>query len=209
MFQMKDAETFKRVKVLFGSDFNTEPTEGEEESGKEDADFGTNASFRPHQDFVDVMAALTDHALNALEIEVNNTNKKDFRVIGLKLDGNINLNQARVHMFLVKKIHREKSLYKLPATPPILLNDGGTYLTWKDLKKLILAVVKESEAYVNGKHYEDETPLPLQLAMTFKATAPKVKEEKKKIGRRTPKAEKVETPVIPSETPFMGAGAQA
>lgn len=192
-------ESIKKVKIKFNADMEIEPENGSDESRTKSTKYGAESEHYPHGDFIEALRELTEHGLNAIETEVNKTNQKEFTVIGIKLNGNVNLNQARVQMVMVKKIHRSEELYKLPPTPEILLNDGGNYLTWKDLNKKVLKVINEAEQYLAGKHKDDEVPLAFQLSL------PLSESEKKDIK----KASKKKETIIPDEPFVTGPGATA
>jgi hypothetical protein len=190
----------KKVNILFGSDVEVEPAEGDDKSRTIPNDYGCYSGHMPHQDLVNAMNKLIESALKAAEFEVTATNKKDFILIGLKLDGNFDLNQASVTFFLAKKVYRAKEIYKLPATPAIVLNDSSNFLTWKEVSKLVAVVISESKEFVGGKHFDDNVPLAIQLSLPL----PPAKEEKKEKKRKTA--------TVPSDAvidTMMASGAQA
>jgi hypothetical protein len=199
-------DKIKNVKISFDADVDVEPEEGEEDSRKKSTEYSAKSQHVPHKDMYAALAALLDHALAACEFEVTATNKKDFTVIGLKIKGDINLNQARVQLIMAKKVYRSEELYILPPTPELALNDTGNYLSWKDLKTKVDKVIKEVTEYMNGKHHDDETPLAYQLTLALKTEKEPEPKEKKKSERRREKTPVVNDIILPE---VMSRGATA
>lgn len=206
IFTPDGMDKIKNVKISFDADVDVEPEEGEEDSRKKSTEYSAKSQHVPHKDLYSALASLLDHALAACEFEVTATNKKDFTVIGLKIKGDINLNQARVQLIMAKKVYRAEELYILPPTPELALNDTGNYLSWKDLKTKVDKVIKEVTEYMNGKHHDDETPLAFQLTLALKTEKEPEPKEKRKSEKKKEKA-----PVIPVDSmeTLMGPAATA
>lgn len=197
----------KKVNILFGSDVEVAPAIDDEKSKTRDTDYGCYSSHMPHKDLTDAFVKLVDDALKAAELEVTASNRKDFILIGIKLNGNFDLNQADVSFFLAKKVYRTQELYKLPATPPITLNDSSNFLTWKDVKKKIQVVIDECKEYIGGKHHDDNIPLAIQLSLPLPSPEKKKTTEKKAEKKKETKAPVLVDPV--PESSFVGKPAQA
>jgi hypothetical protein len=210
---LNDYNTIKKVVIGFRDAVDVEPIKSEKESRVKSSDYGVKSTHYPHKDFQVAFSRLKEFAFNAMEMNVPQTEKADYAVVGLKISGDLFLNQARVVMILAKKVHRSEKLVKY-ATPQITLSDEGKFLTWKALKKEIEALIAEAWGYIQGKHEDDDVPLAFQMGIPFKEEvskpAKKAEAKKSETVKKEPrqKKEQQKMPVV-AEPTIMGPQAIA
>ncbi len=171
----------KKTNIAFVDAVDVEPAAGEEKSRAKSTEYTAKSGHTPHKDFSDAMRDLLYHALKVAEMNVNKADLDDYAVIGIKLDGDLFMNQARVSIIMAHLVHRTENIMKLPPTPQTTLGDGSKYLEWKDLQKKVKILVEEAWEFFKGKHFDDETPLAFQLTLDL---TPKKKESKKPSRKR-------------------------
>lgn len=130
-----------------------------------DTPFWVGGNYRPHKTFVDKMKELRKFCLELVEIEVDTKALPNWTVGTLKIQGDLVMKQSRAVMILAKKIKFTGKVTYMNVPQVTMypsMDDKDRYHNAEKMTEVIEAVVRESEAYINGKYEtEDEDQLAL------------------------------------------------
>lgn len=174
-----DMDTIKKTVITFIDAVDVEPRDGEDKSRTRTNEYPVKSTHIPHADFVAAMRELRDHALAMCEIDVTKSNKEDFGVVGVIVNGDLFMNQARVKLKLAKRVHRSNKTLNFPYSPEVTLSDESKYLAWKDLKTKVASAFDHAWDFIKGKHQDDNVPLAFQLSLDLPAYGREEREAEK------------------------------
>lgn len=136
--------------------------DGEEQNRYDDIPVSGKLPFKMHKDFKAAMRKFNKHALALNGIDVTEENKKEWSVMGIKISGDLDMQNARLEMVLGKKVERTGKIANMPVSDITLYDnseneDGGSkYEEIEALARITEAFAVEVFAYVDGKSDDEE-----------------------------------------------------
>jgi hypothetical protein len=157
-----------QVKATFVEILNVAPSHPENESTIIDNEYSVKSRHVPHGDLLNVLKKLKAHALEICELEIPDAKKKgDYQVSGVKISGDVLLQQSRVVFTISKKINRTGKIVKI-TTPQTTMYGESEYAEAEKMSAIVEDLIEEVFLYLGGK-YEAAGQLPLFSPLQLEA----------------------------------------
>lgn len=148
------------VSVKFVEIITIAPEHEDGESTHITNEYSVKSPQRPHSDLTDTLKKLRKHALEICEINVDSKEIADWSISGVKIAGDVALEQSRVVLTLAKDVKRTGKTIHF-ETPQVTMYGESEYEGAEKMAAVIEDLIEEVWSYLNGTKVESSSQLAL------------------------------------------------